>query len=99
MGKEEQEPSLLEDPVLKRIADNHGITTAQLCIAWALQRGTTVVVKSSSPERQKQNYAAAGGQPIMLSDVEMSQIERLERGHRFFRPEEWWGDMAMAVFD
>ncbi len=92
------EPTLLEDPVLKRIADKHDITVAQLCIAWAIQRGTTVVVKSSSPERQEENFSADGNS-ITLSNDELSEIDGLERGHRFFRPEDWWGSMAMAVFD
>ena len=97
--KEDTEPTLLEDPVLRRIAATHRITPAQLCLVWALQRGTTVVAKSSSPERQAENHAAAGDRRVELSDEELSEIEGLERGHRFFRPEDWWGDMAMAVFD
>ncbi len=103
--KEANEPTLLEDPVLKRIAAKHNITVAQLCLIWALQRGTTVVVKSASPERQKENLEsfssadAAGANPIVLSKEELTEIDGLERGHRFFRPEDWWGSMAMAVFD
>jgi alcohol dehydrogenase (NADP+) len=98
--KEENEPTVLEDPVLQRIAANHRITVAQLCVVWAHQRGTTVVVKSASAERQKENWESiAGGHVITLSERELSEIEGLERGHRFFRPEQWWGNMAMAVFD
>ena len=98
------EPTLLEDPVLQRIAAKHQITVAQLCLVWALQRGTTVVVKSASPERQKENLEPFSSSDsdkvaITLSKEELSEIEGLERGHRFFRPEEWWGSMAMAVFD
>ena len=105
--KDVNEPTLLEDPVLKRIAAKHKITVAQLCLVWALQRGTTVVVKSSSPERQRENLesfssadaAGACANPIELSKEELSEIDGLERGHRFFRPEDWWGSIAMAVFD
>lgn len=102
--KEANEPTLLEDPVLQRIADKHEITTAQVCIAWALQRGTAVVAKSASPERQKENLeslssSASETDSISLSKEDMSEIEGLDRGHRFFRPEDWWGSMAMAVFD
>jgi diketogulonate reductase-like aldo/keto reductase len=98
--KEKQEPTLLEDPVLQRIAAKYQITVAQLCIVWAVQRGTSVVVKSASPERQKENWESnAGCNSVMLSEEEMSEIRGLERGYRFFRPEEWWGHMAMAVFD
>jgi diketogulonate reductase-like aldo/keto reductase len=115
--KEDDDPTLLDDPVLKNIAMNHGITVAQVCIGWALQRGTTVVVKSTSPERQRENLKLqtttnnivsidddsvdekSSTVGFMLSEKELREIAGLERGYRFFRPEEWWGDMAMAVFD
>jgi alcohol dehydrogenase (NADP+) len=98
--KEEGEPTLLQDPVLKEIASRHNATVAQLCIAWALQRDTSVVAKSSTPERQQENFAVALDKTrIVLSSADLQDIEKLERGYRFFRPEDWWGDMAMAVFD
>jgi alcohol dehydrogenase (NADP+) len=96
---EEGEPRLLEDPVLKKIAESHQVTVANVCIAWALQRGTSVVAKSASPDRQKENWLMNDDNRITLTDSEMDEIASLERGYRFFRPEEWWGDMAMAVFD
>lgn len=96
--KEENEPMLLEDPVLKKIAANHGITVAQVCLAWALQRGTSVIAKSASVQHQQENWESSSDS-IVLTDAEMVEIEGLERGYRFFRPEEWWGDLAMAVFD
>eukprot|EP00537_Pseudo-nitzschia_pungens_P007749 CAMPEP_0172367080 /NCGR_PEP_ID=MMETSP1060-20121228/18807_1 /TAXON_ID=37318 /ORGANISM="Pseudo-nitzschia pungens, Strain cf. cingulata" /LENGTH=342 /DNA_ID=CAMNT_0013091167 /DNA_START=391 /DNA_END=1419 /DNA_ORIENTATION=- len=96
--KGEDEPTLLEDPTLRAIAAKHGITVAQVCLAWALRRGTSVVAKSAYPEHQQENWAASS-ESIVLSDDEMAEIDGLERGHRFFRPEEWWGHWAMAVFD
>lgn len=93
--KENGEPTILDDPVLKRIASNHNATVAQVCIGWALQRGSSVVAKSATPKRQEENFATN----IQLSEAEMREIEALERGYRFFRPEDWWGEMAMAVFD
>ena len=96
--KEEKDPTLLEDPVLQRIAAKHNITVAQLCIVWAIQRGTAVVAKSASPVHQRENWEA-DPDSITLSQEELSEIEGLERGHRFFRPEDWWGSMSMFVFD
>ena len=95
---EKGEPRILEDPVLKKIAAAHNVSVANVCIAWATQRGTTVVVKSASPERQKINWQTQI-EPIELSEAELAEIASLERGYRFFRPEEWWGSMSMAVFD
>jgi alcohol dehydrogenase (NADP+) len=94
------EPTVLEDPVLQTIANTHNATVAQICIAWALQRGTSVVAKSSTPERQQENLVVASDEhKILLSTSDLLEIEKLERGYRFFRPEDWWGEMAMAVFD
>jgi len=94
--KEDGEPSVLDDPILQQIASQHNCSVAQVCIAWALQRGTSVVAKSVTPNHQQANLQA---QSIQLSDDEMAQIATLDRGYRFFRPEDWWGDYAMAVFD
>ena len=100
---EEGEPKILEDKVLKEIANRHKTSVAQVCLAWGLQRGTSLVVKSSSPERQKENLIAVDDKTIQsiisLSEDEMKEIESLDRGYRFFRPEDWWGAMAVAVFD
>lgn len=34
-----------------------------------------------------------------LSQVEMDRIASLDRGYRFFRPEEWWPEHPVPVFD
>jgi diketogulonate reductase-like aldo/keto reductase len=74
-------------------------TVANVCVAWALQRGTSVVAKTVSAERQMENLLMQM-EPIELSMSEiMEEIATLERGYRFFRPEDWWGEMAMYVFD
>jgi alcohol dehydrogenase (NADP+) len=98
--KEPGEPTVLEDPMLQTIAKKHNATVAQICIAWALQRGTSIVVKSSKLERQQENLVVATDEHnILLSTSDLQEIAMLERGYRFFRPEDWWGEMAMAVFD
>jgi diketogulonate reductase-like aldo/keto reductase len=96
--KASDEPTVLDDPLLRQIAAAHSITPAQLCIAWALQRGTSVVVKSVQEARLVENMQMSNG-TVRLSEEEMSQIASLDRGYRFFRPQDWWGDKNMAVFD
>lgn len=96
--KEANEPNILEDPNLQRIAKSHNVSVAAVCITWALQRGTTVVAKSASARRQEENFQVLT-EPFKLTAEEMAEIAKLERGYRYFRPEDWWGSMAMAVFD
>jgi len=98
--KEEGEPAVLDDPILRSIADEHGATAAQVALAWAIQRGTTVVAKSSDPVRQKENIAVVAPDPaVRLTDDDMERIAGLDRNYRYFRPEDWWGELPVAVFD
>jgi diketogulonate reductase-like aldo/keto reductase len=94
--KEANEPNVLDDTVLQSIASRHDATVAQVCIAWALQRGCSVVAKSTSKVHLKENMASI---ELTLTDEEMKEIAALDRGYRFFRPEEWWENMPVAVFD
>lgn len=94
--KEADEPSILDEPVLQAIAKRHNTTsTAQVCLAWALGRGTSVVAKSATEQRLCDNLAAT---QIQLTDQDMQEIASLERNFRFFRPEDWWPEYGMAVF-
>ena len=47
--------ALLDDPVLKGIADKHKKTPAAVCIRWQVRRGLTVVPKSCNPGRMASN--------------------------------------------
>ena len=52
--------TVLTDPVLKKIADAHGVTTAQVIIRWHLQIGNVVIPKSVTPARIKANIDVFG---------------------------------------
>ena len=106
--KESEEPNILEDPVLQSIAKKHNVSTAQICLTWAIQRGTSIVAKSSSKEHQQENLQVLrknvnssedDSLAISLSEEDLAQIAALDRGYRYFRPDEWWPNLAMAVFD
>ena len=95
--KEDGEPTILDDPVLQRIAESHDASVPQVCLAWALQRNTSVVVKASSESHLESNMKALD---VRLSKEDIHSVEELgRRNYRFFRPEEWWGEASMAVFD
>ncbi len=78
--KADDEPVLLEDPVILEIADRHGASPAQVLISWALHRNTVVIPKSVNPERLKQNLAAA---ELSLSDADMDAISALDKHRRY----------------
>lgn len=84
--KAEDEPILIEDPTIKEIADRHDASPAQVLISWALQRGTAVIPKSTTPAHIEQNFAA---QDLDLSDDDMEAIAGLDRHRRFLRGDGW----------
>jgi alcohol dehydrogenase (NADP+) len=78
--KQENEPILLENEVIKAIAQKHQSTTAQILIQWAIERETVVIPKSVSPERIKENFEA---QNISLDTEDMSKIKTINRNYRY----------------
>jgi diketogulonate reductase-like aldo/keto reductase len=50
------EPRLLDDPVITAIAARVNKTAAQVCLAWAIQRGTALLTTSKTPSRIKENF-------------------------------------------
>ena len=102
--KETGEPDVLSDPILQEIAEAHGITVAQLCLQWSLQRGLHVIVKSSKKKHLEENLIVGHknefkSNSIQLTQEEMNRIASLDRNLRFTRPEDWWNDPIMPVFN
>lgn len=84
--KEDDEPVLLEDPAITRIAGRLGATPAQVLIKWAIQRGTAVIPKSTNPQRLKQNLEAVA---LTLTEEDMEDIGRLDRHRRYIDGTFW----------
>ena len=84
--KGENEPSLLENPVIVNIAESHGYTPGQVLVAWAIQRGTSVIPKSVNPGRMRQNMEAAS---ITLPESDMDKIAALDKHYRYVTGEFW----------
>lgn len=78
--KEDDEPVLMEDPVIRDVAEERGATPAQVLIAWALERGTSVIPKSVNPGRIRENLEAAD---LALTDEDMERIAELDRHRRY----------------
>lgn len=50
------EPKLLEDPVITAIAKRVNKTSAQVLLAWGIQRGTALLTTSKTPSRIRENF-------------------------------------------
>lgn len=64
-----------DDPVLKRIAESHGATPAQIALAWELSHPNVCCIpKTANPDRLAENLKAA---EIALTAAEVAEIDTL----------------------
>jgi D-xylose reductase len=84
--------SVLEHPVVRGIAERLAATPAQVVLAWALQRGTNPIAKSSSAQRLAENLGAGD---LTLSPDDMAAISGLNQNLRFNDP----GQFCEAAFN
>ena len=85
----EDEPVLLEDPVINELARQHNASPAQILLSWAVNRATAVIPKSVNPKRIQENLASAD---IQLSDDDMQQIAELDLNRRYIQGKVWYMD-------
>ncbi|KAG8546171.1 hypothetical protein GDO81_019651 [Engystomops pustulosus] len=83
---DQNSPVLLEDPVLKSLAEKLGRTPAQVAMRFLLQRGIVVLAKSFTPARIKQNFQVFDFQ---LSEDEMKTLEGLNKNMRYIRSSQY----------
>lgn len=75
---------VLGDPVIGDIARRHQATPAQVALAWAMQRGFSVIPSSTKRENLASNLLA---QSLRLTDDDMARIAALERNGREVNPD------------
>ncbi|MFI2742501.1 aldo/keto reductase [Zhouia sp. PK063] len=78
--KKEDEPNLLKNAVINKIATKHGVTAAQILIAWQVARGNAVIPKSTNAQRIKENLHAA---KVTLDENDMDNIRSLDKHYRY----------------
>ena len=69
--------TVLGDPVVTRVAEATGRSTAQVVLRWHLQRGDVVFPKSVTRNRIADNFAVFD---FELTDADMAAIDALDRG-------------------
>lgn len=67
---------LLNDPVIVEIAGKHGVSPAQVVLAWHLAKGIVAIPKSVTPARIAENFAAAN---VTLDTADIAAIDGLTR--------------------
>ncbi|AFA74435.1 putative 2,5-didehydrogluconate reductase [Gordonia polyisoprenivorans VH2] len=70
---------VLDDPVLKKIAEEKGRTVAQVVLRWHIQRGDIVFPKSVTRSRVEENFALFD---FDLSSEDMAAVDGLNKDKR-----------------
>ena len=78
-----ENPLLMENPVIKKAAESHGKTSAQVLLRWATQRNVAVIPKSNQQTRLQQNLEVTDWD---LTDQEVKDISGLNKNLRFNDP-------------
>ena len=84
--------SVLEQAVVKQAAERLNKTPAQVVLRWGVQRGNSIIPKSTNPQRMAENLAIFD---FELSEQEMDAISALNINRRFNDP----GDFCEAAFN
>ena len=83
LGMAKPDDSVLEHPVVGEIARSVNRTAAQVVLRWGIQRGTSIVPKTSRPERLRENLALFD---FELTEDQMAAISGLDQNRRFNDP-------------
>ncbi|MEF8778653.1 MAG: aldo/keto reductase [Natronomonas sp.] len=81
---------VFEIDTLSEIADDHGVSEAQVSLAWLRQNGITAIPKATGADHIRDNWASL---ELALDDSEMERIDALDEGRRLvdpgFAPDAW----------
>jgi len=70
-------------PVVGSIATAHGLSPVEVILKWTLQKGVSIIPRSSNPAHQAANFKAATATPP-LTPHEVSQLDALNRAHPYY---------------
>jgi len=88
----EASESILQQPIVKEISAQTGKTPGQVVLRWGVQRGTSILPKTSRVERLKENLAIFD---FELTDQQVRDISALNMNRRFNDP----GHFTEAAFN
>ena len=81
---------VFEAPELQEIAERHGVSEAQVSLAWLREKGITAIPKATGADHIEDNWASLG---LELDETDVAEIDAIDREarqvHPDFAPREW----------
>ena len=82
--------AVFDVPELSEIADKHGVSEAQVSLAWLRERGVTAIPKATSEAHIRDNW---GSLDLELDESDLAKIDDIDRTdrqvHTSFAPDAW----------
>ena len=75
---------VFDTPEIESIADDHGVSPAQISLAWLRHHGITAIPKATSGEHIRDNWASLS---VSLSDAEVETIDGINTTDRRVDPD------------
>ena len=75
---------LLDDPAIVDIAEKHGVSAAQVSLAWLREKGVTAIPKATGIDHIRDNLASVD---LDLDDEDVAAIDELGRTDRQLNPD------------
>ena len=75
---------VFDTPEIESIADDHGVSPAQISLAWLRHHGITAIPKATSGEHIRDNWASLS---VSLSDAEVETIDGIDTTDRRVDPD------------
>ena len=75
---------ILDDPTVADIAETHGVSAAQVSLAWLREKGVTAIPKATGEDHLSDNWASLG---LELDDEDLEAIDTLGRTDRQLNPD------------
>lgn len=75
--------AVLDEPAIRSVADRHGVSPAQVSIAWVAAKGAVPIPRSSDPAHIRENHEALS---LSLSAEDIATIDEIERRERVVNP-------------
>ena len=75
---------VFEVPTLSAIADDHGVSEAQVGLAWLREKGVAAIPKATGADHIRDNWESLA---LSLSDEELARIDAIDRRERLIDPD------------